>query len=241
MSPQQPQMMGGIELPPVTPLTRNVLVALFVLYVIELTAANVLGLPTRALAWSGFGEGFALYQPFTRYLVQGNGVFGVVIAGVVLYFFLPIVERLCNTAQLVEALIAGAIGGTVLGLILDAIGLLHGMALGWSVLVEVLVVLFGLMRPKAVIRLFFILPIEARLLVWGAALVGFLLLLATMDLMSADFFGTLLGTVGWWHTRGPAGHRRKLLRDASRIERELDRFTVLPGGRQDSQDDDFVH
>jgi hypothetical protein len=234
-------MTGGFELPPVTRLTRNVLIALFVLYVIELTTANVMGLPTHALAWHGFGEGFALHQPLTRYLVQGNGVFGVVIAGVVLYFFLPAMERHFNTTQLVEALIAGAIGGTALGLLLDATGLLHGSAQGWSVLVEVLVVLFGLKLPDAVIRLFFILPIQARLLVWGAGLIGFLMLLATLDLMSADFFGTFLGTLGWWHTRGPAGRRRKLLRDASKIERELDRFTVLPGGRQDSQDDDLVH
>jgi len=233
-------MTGGIQLPPLTPVTRNVLVALFALYVIELTSANVLGLPTTLLAWSGFGRGFALYQPLTRYLVQGNGVIGVVIAGVVLYFFLPVVERLFRPAQLVEALVAGAIGGTALGLLLDAVGLLHGTARGWSVLVEVLVVLFGLRLPNAEIRLFFILPIQARILVWGAALIGFLMLLATMDLTSADFFGTLLGAVGWWHTRGPAGRRRRLLRDASRIEKELDRFTVLPGGRG-GRDDDMVH
>lgn len=243
MSRYQPMPPGGFELPPLTELTRNVLIALFVLYVVELSAANVMGLPVYALvAWQPFGAGFAPWQPITRYLVQGPGVIGVVIAGVVLYFFLPVVERLTNRRELIESLLFGMAGGTLLGLLLDLIGLTNGNALGWQVLVEVLIVMFGMKLPNAVIRLFFILPIQAKLIVWATGVISGLMLLATLDLTFADAFGTWLGTLGWWYWRGPGGRRRKLIRDANRIERELNRFQVLDGGKQGPQDDDdFVH
>ena len=136
---------------------------------------------------------------------------------------------------------AGAVGGTVLGLGLDGIGLFRGgLATGWAPMVTVLVVLFGLKLPDAVIRLFFVLPIQASVLVWATGVITFLLLLASLDLGTADYFGTFLGTLAWWHTRGPAGRKRKLLRDADRIQQQLSRFEVLDGGRN-NRDDDIYH
>lgn len=231
---------GGFQLPPVTPLVRNVLIVLFALYVVELLARNAMSLPIDALSWHAFGQGFALWQPVTRYLVQGNAVLGVVLGGVVLYFFVPAMQRMFELSRVIEALIAGAIGGTVVGMILDAAGLAGGVATGWQPLITVLLVLFGLKIPDASILLFFILPIPAKVIAWGTGAIAFLMLLATFDLASADYFGTWLGAVAWWYTRGPAGRRRKLMRDASRIEQELQRFQVLDGGKGDDGDD-WVH
>ena len=45
----------------------------------------------------------------------------------------------------------------------------------------------------------------------------------TMDACAAayaDYFGTFLGTLGWWYLRGPGARRRKLLKRASTIERD---------------------
>jgi len=233
---------GGFQLPPLTRLTRDVLIVLFVMYAVELAARNLFGLPIDLLRWRAFGAGFAPWQPVSRYLVQGQGVLGVVLAGVVVYFFLPTVQKMVSTRQLLEALGAGAAGGTLLALVLAAFGPAAGATTGWAPLVTVLVVLFGLKIPDATILLFFVLPVPAKLLVWGTGVVAFLLLLAGFDMGHADFFGTWLGAVGWWYWRGPAGRKRKLMRDAHRIERELSRFTVLDGGKNRPDDDEpMVH
>lgn len=238
MQGRQPMQGGGFQLPPLTPTARNVLIALFSLYVVELVGRNVLGATVQSLAWYPIGGGFEPWQPLTHFLVQGRGVIGVVIAGVVVYFFLPTVERLVTRRQLVEALLFGGMGGIALGLGLDVIGALGGGATqGWAPLVAVLIVLFGLRMPDATILLFFVLPVQARVLVWGTGALLFLFLLASFDLSSANSFGTFAGAIAWWYTRGPEGRRRKLLRNAHRINRELDRFTVLDGGR----DDDLIH
>lgn len=232
---------GGFQLPPVTPLLRNVLIALFVLYAAELVARNVLGLPIDLLAWHALGHGFLPFQPVTRYLVQGNGVIGVVLAGVVLYFFLPTIERSFKTAQWVEALLAGAVGGTVFALLCDLLGLAGGVALGWASLLAVLIVLFGLKNPDATILLFFVLPVPAKILAWGSGVLALLLFLATLDLTTADYLGTWAGAVGWWFYRGPGGRKRRLVRKARRIERELERFEVFEGGLHDPKDGGEVH
>jgi hypothetical protein len=245
MSPRQPQPAEvSYQLPPLTPLVRNVLIVLFVLYAVELAARNLLHLPVDALTWRGFGEGFALWQPLTRYLVQGQGVLGIVLAGVAVYFLLPALERWSTPWRIAEALAVAALGGTLLALGLDAAGLLGGVTSGWPVLVATLVVLFGLYQPNANILLFFVLPIPARLLVWGTGILAGLLLLATLDLRSADFFGTFLGTLAWWRWRGPNARRRQLAREGAAIERELRRFQVLEGGRKGNRkkdDDEWVH
>ncbi len=233
---------GGFQLPPLTPLTRNVLIALFVLYTVELMARNLAGAPIDVLRWYLFGQGFSAWQPLTRYLIQGQGVLGVVLAGVVVYFFLPVMERMFSLRQVAEALACGAAGGTALGLALDLLGLAGGSTGGWAPLVTVLIVLFGLKIPDATILLFFVLPVPAKVLAWGTGVIAFLLLLASFDLSSIDLFGTWLGAVGWWYWRGPAGQKRRLLRKASQVERELNRFQVLDGGKRGARDqDDWIH
>jgi len=249
MSPRQPLPAEvSYQLPPFTPTLRNLLIGLFALYATELTARNLLGLPIDALVWRSFGEGFAPWQPLTRYLIQGQGVFNVVIAGLFLYFLLPPLERLAPTRRIAEAVLVSAVGGTLLTLALDAVGLVHGQTFGWGLLASVLLVLFGLYQPTAVIRLFFVIPIPAQMLVWGTGLLSGLLLLASFDLQSADFFGTFLGTLAWWRWRGPHARRRQLVKEGERIERELRRFQVLEGGRngprdgnRKKDDDEWVH
>lgn len=234
--------MGQMGLPPLTPLTRNVLVVLFAAYVAELFLANIAGLSLDdMLAWHPIRDPrFASWQPVTRYLVQGPGVFNVVLSGVVLYFFFPILEGLFARRAMLEALVAGAIGGSVLGFLVDALGLATDATFGWSPLVTALVALFGLARPRDVIRLFFVLPVPASIFAWGTGFLALLYLLAAPGLSSADHLGTWAGAIGWWFLRGPGARNRQLRRKSRVIEKELHRFTVIDGGR-DNRDDDFVH
>ena len=232
---------GGFQLPPVTPFLRNLLVGLFVLYAVELIARNMLRVPIDILAWHGFGAGFQIFQPATRYLVQGNAVLGVVIGALVLYFFLPTIQRMYSPPQWGEALLAGALGGTAFGLLVNLLGIVGGSSMGWSPLIIVFIVLFGLKIPDATILLFFVLPIPAKVLAWGSGVIALLVFLASLDLSTADYLGTWAGAVGWWYTRGPGGRRRKLVHKARKIERDLARFEVYEGGLQDPKDDGIIH
>lgn len=238
-----------LQLPSLAPWMRNLIIALFALYVVELLATNA-GLPVRALAWHPFGAGFEPWQPFTRFLVQGRGVFGVLLGLLVLYFLLPAVNSVMPRERMLRAIGAGALGGTVLPLVADLLPFIDGPGIhGWTVLSTSLVLLFGLAIPHGVIHLWFVIPITARVIVWGTLGLSVVLFLLDPSLRTTEGIGTWLGVYGWWNLFGPGGRKRQLRRQAKRIERELRRFEVIEGGRSDEpqgrqgpgDDDDWVH
>ncbi len=246
MRPVQGIQGGGFGLPPLTPSVRSLLIGLFALYVLELAARNVLGLPVDALAWFGrLDPNSAPWQPLTRFLVQGNDVLNVVFGGLAWYFFLPPVEADRSTRQIAESIAAAAIGGTVLAGAIDLVFGLGGVAHGWLPLTLAPLVLFSLARPDAQIRLMFVLPVPAQVFAWGSGALALLGLLASPGMGSADWFGAWLGVVGWWYLRGPGSRRLRLLRQKRKVERDLRRFEVIEGGKKPLTkgpfDDDVVH
>jgi hypothetical protein len=248
MSRGTPQVQ--VQLPTLLPWHRNLLVILFAAYVIELVLYNARVPIYDWLAWHGFSSGrFAPWQPVTRLLVQGasrGAVFGVLFGLLVLYFFLGPLEEMLDRRRLARAIGAGAVGGTLLPLAVDALGLLSGTgdtAFGWSFLVLALPALFGLARPDADVLLL-VFPVKARVFLWGALVVALLILLVEQSLDSFGSLGVWLGVYGWWNLLGPGARRRDLKRQAQGIERELHRFQVLEGGRKGKSrppDDETVH
>ena len=231
--------------PPISKLTRAILLLLLGAYVAELFVVSFTPVGASlytALAWLPFGSGFMPWQPVTRLLVQGPSVVWVVVSGIVLYFFLPVLERHYSPFKLLEVAIAALLGSIALGLALNGIAPLSVVpAMGWDFLVTSLAVLFGLTLPRTQIRLFFVLPVPAVVFVWGTGLLSLLFLLATPSLGTADHLGAFLGVLGWWFLRGPGSRRRKLRKKGRAIERELSRFTVLDGGKGQGNQDDVVH
>lgn len=235
-----------MALPQLEPWHRWLLGGLLGAFVLELLLANF-ELPVYFLAWLNLGDGFAPWQPLTRFLVQGSSraaVSSVLMSLVLLYFLLPPTESAVGRRQLGLAVLAGAVGGTALPLLTDALGwTVPAPALGWGPLVLVLPVLFGLHRPDADVYLV-IFPIKARWFVWGGLVVALLMLLAERSLSGWEELGVWLGTVGYYHLLGPGRRKRELRAKAAGIERELSRFQVLEGGRgkpQGRQRDDTVH
>lgn len=247
MSAGRGQPTGPIALPPLEPWLRNLLVGLFGLYVVELILRNV-GVPVYALAWAPFDKGFSVWQPATRFVVQGDdsgAAFSVLVGLLVLYFMLPAVEQLMAWAQVRSAVVFGAVGGTAFALALDAVGLIPGGGtMGWTLAITSLIVLFGLAMPQGTVQLFFVLPVTGQVIVWGTLALSLVFFLLGRSLGTAEALGTWIGVYSWWHLLGPGARRRQLLNKASSIEKELRRFEVIEGGRDDPQGgqrDDWIH
>jgi hypothetical protein len=219
---------------------RRLFAGLLILYAFELGARNIAGLGIDDALWwfPARADTFHVWQPVTRYFVQGNDVVGVLLSCLVLYFFGPFIEGRFTGRQLAEIGGAVVLGGTGLAGLLDAFGILAGPTMGWDSAVSTLIVLFGLASPGATIRLFFVLPIPASTLAWGTGVVAGLFLLASPTLATAEYMGVWIGTIAWWFYRGPGAKRRAAARAGRKVERDLQRFQVLPGGRGD---DDLVH
>lgn len=234
----------------------RLLLGLFALYVAELVIQ--IGLPEIYgwLAWQDFGAGFQPWQLLTRFFVQGPAaVLSVLFALLALYFFLPMMEGILPRRQLGYAVLAGAVVGTLLPLIMGLAGIAHGVAMGWTPLVVTLVVVLGIARPDATIFLY-LFPVQARWFLWGSLVVALLYLLADRgSLGSFQGVGVWLGVYGWWHLLGPGARRRRLAKKAETIERELknmggggkpqnSNLRVIDGGKskpQGRQGDDWVH
>lgn len=239
---QRSDVLQDFGVPPLSPWVKNVLIALFVLYVVELVLQNFMGLPLWAtLTWQELGGGFRPWQLLTRYTVQGPNVGGTVFAFIALYFALPVVEQLLDRRQMIEAVVATVIGGSAMGLLLDAVGVVGGVGYGWSVFALSAFMLFGLARPTSEIRLFFVLPVKGIFFYWAALVFALLMVLGTRSIGAADEVGAWVGVTVWWNWFGPGSRRRKLIRDSKRIERELKRFQVLPGGRNDNDNGPYVN
>lgn len=230
------------NLPPLSPKVRNVLIGALALFVAELVLNLVNPSIVRSLAWQPFGNGFQWYQPFTRYLVQGAQPISFILSLLVLYFFLPMIFEKYRRGTWYPILASVVLGSIAFGMTMNLVGLLKpGAAWGWTSISTCCVALFGLIRPKAVVNLFFVLPVQASIFAWGTGLITGLLFLAAPSLGSAQHFGSWLGLMGWWYGMGPGSKARKLKGKARKIEKDLSRFTVLDGGQSDSNRDDWVN
>jgi hypothetical protein len=230
-------------LPPLSPVVRNILIGACALFVLELVLNLVQPELVASLAWYPLGNGFMLFQPLTRYLVQGPQPLGFLLSLMVLYFFLPMVFDQFGKGKWVPILVFSWAGSVALGLLADITGFLAstGPAFGWSTLGTACVALFGLTRPKAVVNLFFVLPIKAGIFAWGTGLIALLYTLVSRDLNTIQHLGTWCGLMAWWFGFGPGSRRRKLKAKARKIEKDLKRFTVLDGGQEDSNRGDWVN
>jgi hypothetical protein len=219
------------------------IVGLLVAYVLELVL-NLLHVPIyQLLPWYSFGAGFLPWQLATHYLVQGPDVFNVLLGLLGLYFFLPAVHRAVGERQLAFAMIASVVVGVVVGVLVDLTGLASAsVSMGWVPLVAALPAIYGLARPDDTILLLFF-PVKARWMLWGSLGVALLMVLAYHTIGTWEAVGVWLGVYGWWHLLGPGARRRRLIKKASGIEKEL-KIRVIEGGKSKPlgrQGDDWIH
>ncbi len=215
-----------------TPRTRNVLLALFAIYVAQLLLPGVL---EAWLAWQPFGQGFLPWQPITAFALGGPTPFAACLEWLAVFFLLAPVERGLGKRDAWFGILAAWTAGVALGLVLTtvgAVGVPSGGYLGLAPLLAALVAFFGWANPGARILIAFILPVRADLVAWATGLLSFLYLLYARDLGSALAFGAWAGAWAWMRLGGTGALRRWGLHARRRkIERDLRKFEVIDGGR----------
>ena len=223
----------SIGFPPLTRWIRHLFIALLVLWVVELFAVNFFQAHASSLYWFGFEGDFRPWQLATRYLVQGSDVSSFIFGALALFFGLPALDRTFSRSHWLSWATATVIGGSIIGLLLNGLGVVSGTAFGWTVFAGSAFTALGLAHPEQEIRLFFVVPVRGAVFAWGTGAVAFLFVLATRSLSSADMLGAWAGVMGWWHLLGPGARRRSLLTKGKNVERRAQRFSVVEGGRQD--------
>lgn len=228
-----------------TPLTRNVIVALFAIYVVQLLTSPML---VDLFAWQPFGQGFQAWQVATAFLLGGPTPISAILSWMVLFFLLAPMDAILGRRGLVQALGVTWAGSVVVSAALLAAGILNpSIFLGIGPLLTALVALFGFTQPQARILLFFIIPVRAIWFAWGSGLLTFLSLLYAQDLGASLYFFAWASAAAWLSIRNGALRRTHLRWKKRSIERKLSRFEVIEGGRtgprkkRSSDPNDWVH
>ncbi len=213
-----------------TPLTRNVIVTLFAIYVVQLLSGGVI---QDWFAWQPFGAGFRPWQVATAFLLGGPSPLSAVLDWLVLFFVLAPIDHLLGRRAMLQGLGAAWVVTVVVSSVLLALGAITITApfMGLGPALAALITVFGFLMPNAQFLLFFVVPVRAVWLAWGTGLLSFLYLLYSRDLGSSLLFFAWGGASLWMALRG-GGMRRLSLRWKKRqVERKLAHFEVIEGGR----------
>lgn len=209
-----------------TPLSRNLLIGSFILYIAQLATR---GLLDTFLGWQDFGSGFFPWQPITSFLLTGPDPRSAFMGWLGIFFFVATVQRVLGNRKLGYAMLATWAGTVVSTLVLQATGVLGFIPyMGYEPLLLALVCLFGFYLGSANILLMFVLPIQAIWFAWGSGLYALLWLVY----QPSNF--TWMSVAAWlsafvFQFVDQGGIRRfRVKRQRAQVER---RFAVHEGGK----------
>lgn len=240
MPPRPAPPSFDLGLPHFAPWMKWMLGGLAAAYVVELL---LLAAGVDVVAWLAYhplGAGFAPWQLVTRFVLWSpRDPTGILFSLLVVGFLLPDLAGMLGGRRLAEGLGAAAAAGTAAVLAVDGaqaagwLGTPPTLVLGWGLVPMVLVVWFGLARPGAVVRLYFLIPVQAAWIVWGSLAITLLILLSAFAtgggvLGPVELLGAWLGGYGWWRGRGPGRRRRVLVEEGRKVERKLGKVIQLP-------------
>lgn len=209
-----------------TPFVRNVLIASFAIYLVQLASR---GLIDGLLGWYAFGAGFAPWQPITSFFLTGPDPRSAVSGWLGLFFFLAPVHSALGTRKLGFAVLAvwAAVVVSTLGLV--ATGLLGFTPhIGYLPIVMALVCYFGFYYPTQNILLMFVLPVRGIWFAWGSGIYALLWVVYAPSSSTWMDVAAWLGAFAFQFFEQGGWRRFRNQQQRKRVER---RFAVHPGGR----------
>ena len=227
-------MSGGFRPPP--PFTKNILLGLVGLYILELVGNSWARFDLKDLGWHSDIQ-FEIWQPLTCYLVQGKTPIGALFSILMVYFFFPTVQRSYGKKGILK-MCAMTIGCstllTALFVVIGAIVPSSDPFMGILPFVTAAIVVFGLTQPNAQILVFFILPIQAAWIAWGSGLLALLNFLAFRSIDASMVCGGCLGGYLFIHQIRHGSFRKMFIHwNHKRRHKRLSKLTVLDGGKDD--------
>lgn len=214
-----------------TPLSRNLLIGSFLIYMVQLATGGVL---EHYLGWQGFGSGFQPWQLVTAFLLTGPDPRTAFFGWLAIFFFVATVDGVLGRRKLGYAMLSVWVGTVVSTLVLAATGLLPFKAyVGYEPFSLALITLFGFYMGSSQIRLWFVLPVPAVVFAWGSGVY------ALMWFVYAPSNYTWMDVAAWisaaiFQFVDQGGFRRmKVQRQRAKVER---RFAVHEGGKGQNWD-----
>ncbi len=245
--------MGGGAGPSFTALSKVVLGCLLGLYILQLLAQNIMGLPVaQTLAWQPFRGGFQPWQPITAWFLNGDPI-RAFFDWLFLFFLLPLVETMYTRERLVRMAVTTLVGSVLFGLVMVLLNVVPVQTIwyGPEPWLTALLVVVGLTRPNLTFYLMFVLPIRAAWMAWGSGMLALLFLLYSRDMSSAMWLGGWISGYAWVQGGMPKVVKKAWLRHKARkVEKRLSQFDVIEGGAENTGkprgwkspgEDDIVH
>lgn len=235
--------LGGFEPPP--PFTKQLMIGIFALAVVEIIAQQWIGIPiSDLLAWKVFGAGFQPWQVIGNYFLLAESPIQLLLDILMVYFFVPPIQRKFGRKGFLRLAAYTIAIASVFGLLLNLIGaVVTGPTFGLGPLLTAMFVVFGLSNPRAQILLFFILPIKAIWIAYGTSVLAFLYFITTRDLGSALWLGGCASGFVFMNLGKLEALRKKQVHSKHRAVQERAnakaraKFQVYKGGK----DDDIGH
>lgn len=172
-----------------------------------------------------------------------DDLFHIVGNMLVLYFLAPPLERAWGMRRMLRFWFGAVLGGGLLSLVAALLGT-DVLTLGASAGSVALIGAWSWRFPNQRLLLFFVVPIQARWLVYGVVAGDILLAVTGSDVAIWAHFGGLIAA--WLMVNGWTRPQRlrllwrkwRLQRDAGHRKRVRDSLKVLRGGRDKKDDDD---
>jgi len=229
-----------------TPLGKRLLLIYGAIYIIELFCEHWIKFPVvDMLQLHPFKEDrFHIWQILTHPFIHNpRAPIGFLINCIVFYFFTAPIENAFGSIRFLILFYLSALGGAMCGLLFSSVSGFNTPFLGMLPSILSMIVVFGLMNPESTILLMFIIPIKAKYISYGTALITFLTFLAKASPHGAYHFGGIL--FGYIYFKGPGNLFDPNQMYAKYLEwqfkRKRSRFKVVDGDKKKDDDKPTYH
>lgn len=222
---------------------KKLMILLSLFYILELILDSWFGLPVVTLLqlYPFEDDRFMVHQFFTHPFIQHpQSPLHFLLTLLMFYFFSGPVERSIGTRRFLAFFLIATYGGALCGLCFSNIQGFNLPFFGIMPGLLAMLVVFGLLSPDMMVLLFFIVPVKARLISYGAIIVVFLGFLSkTSPGATYQLGGIFLGYLYVNGLKNTLESNKLYLNYLYRQEQKRrSRFRVIDGLKEEKEEND---